>query len=280
LAGGSLEYGSVEGESFDGIFDGDVIISAESEPRISGITNLFTSLDSMLLDLSIMVESTSDDPITIDSSWFSGEHIYSLVSHRPIDIVDAGLIPDGSEFLSTGAITIRGKSRSDFALFYGAAGVTVDGTRELGGQFISKSRITFSGAAAVPYPSTAVLLSEPSVGQIVLASGASFDGTLIFEPTDVDRIPQHANILVSDDAIARGAIFNGAATEVGGEVIGSVVTKSFYFYSSPSTYVNWLYDSTIAVHDRPSSFLLPVSRGIELRPIQTMTDCIPRTDAS
>ena len=267
VPGGSLERGSIDGRSFRGEIVGDVISHPHSEtPRLDTLVDRFIAT----LDSQLAIGKASH----LDESYFDSASTNPITFFTSDDLVlsNTGWIPDGSVIATSGTLSI-GSVSSDFAIYYGQAGVSISGSKDAGGQFLSRNSISVADSSHVPYPSLAYVTGDPSVAHVSVDSSSSLDGTIAFRKDRDQRLPQRANVVVAGGARVRGAILNDAATDAGGRILGTVVTEAFYFYSSPSSYINWLRDAAIDVTGRPSSFQTGVLAGSPLSIIQSHSEC-------
>lgn len=269
LNGGSVEYGSIGGRYFKGQLEGEVRQSSKqrTELKFAAFRETIARLESSLtkgvtFDDPNRTHILLDEPTRIDSTMFDNGVPVAVFSSRPLTLSDTGWIPDGSIFATSSTLTIGQGTRSEFVVYYGREGVKLssppgDGLPTLSGQFLSKQTVVADSLTYISYPSSFFVEGHPDIAGIQIQSGSTVEGTLVFSSTEQTRSPRSATVAVNAGATVQGAIFNTAATELGGTVNGSVVTNRFYFYAYPSSYVNWLLDATIDVSARPGSFILP-----------------------
>ena len=285
LSDGSLERGSIDGHRFSGSVDGDV--HGNSGNLVKATFPLFKEsvsvFESLLADFSFDSVSTysgiSDGnvvylnaPATIDSTWFSDGTPLTIISDSDITLTETGWIPNGSIFLSSRSLTVTRGTQSDQSVFYGRESVSIS-EASLSGQFMSLQSIGVDSLSWLRYPSSIYVSGSPEIAQVIFEDGSRFDGTVIFESTETPRTPRLGNIVVRHGATVRGAVFNSAATELSGNLFGTIQTKQFYFYQSPSVYVNWLNNTHVDVSRRPEHFVLPASNDLLPTLLQINTTC-------
>jgi hypothetical protein len=66
-------------------------------------------------------------------------------------------------------------------------------------------------------------------------------------------------IKVGDNAHVVGLVYSTNRTSISGTVDGMVMTDHFYFYESPTTYINWLKNARIDRTTLPEDFKIPVA---------------------
>lgn len=190
-------------------------------------------------------------------------------------------IPDESELVVRGNLTINGplnlgnKTKvfvrdtltvsskvegSDLVFFVGGP-VTIGGNAIFSGQIISENSITLKDDAYLVYPSmlftSLEFLSGNETEAIRLTGNAMLDGTVIY-PVQTNTFNQEQlRVKIEESATVRGAVYSQGQTELDGTVLGSVLTRQFYFYESPTSYINWIKDATIDISQRPETYIVP-----------------------
>ena len=192
----------------------------------------------------------------------------SLLLQEPMTVMAQGdLIVEGPIPLQPGTMLLAGKTlqigkrvTGRDGLFFGREGLAITDTTRLSGQFFSRAYIRAAAAAYLAYPSVLYVTGERVVpdGSIVVEDGAVIDGTLIYPPMDPRPEVRRGRVRIQPAAQVRGAIFNAHETEFHGTLYGALLTRHFYFYESPTSYVNWLKDAVVNVEERPANYLLPL----------------------
>ncbi|MGF1671538.1 MAG: hypothetical protein ACFCU6_13915, partial [Balneolaceae bacterium] len=159
-------------------------------------------------------------------------------------------------------IVLEGEVKGEHALFYAAEELFIRGTVNGAGQFLAGEKIHVSDDVYLRYPSVLYLRGriEENVrdGHLELSGNSILDGIAII-PAPRQIISDDKLLLtIGKDARIRGAVYNAGKTELHGKVSGSLLTFQFYFYHSPTTFINWVKDASINITERPDPFTIPV----------------------
>lgn len=192
-----------------------------------------------------------------DSAWFA---------HPATVVADGHLVLEGPLRFRSGTIFIAGKTlrvgplvAGREGLFYGREGVEVAGTVHVSGQFLSQQHIRVEGGVYLRYPSLLYVSGRAALSAgIMVEDGAIVDGTIIHAQLEPEPQERRGRVVIQPLAQVRGAVFNAHETEMHGTLYGTLLTRAFYFYASPSSYVNWLKDAIVDVEARPVSYALPL----------------------
>lgn len=184
-------------------------------------------------------------------------------------IIAAGnLVLDGdlyyrpfTRFVAGKKMTIGGNLKGKHGLF-AAEEIFVGDRVYCSGQFLAEKKIMLSNRAYLQYPSVLYMQSRIEgnrrKGRIELAQSSVLDGLALLPLPEIALVDDEALIVVGDNASIRGGIYNTAKTELHGSIFGSVITFQFYFYNSPTAYINWLKDNTVNISQRPDHFTVPL----------------------
>ncbi len=146
-------------------------------------------------------------------------------------------------------------------LLYAGKSLQIGGGATLSVQSLSKGTITIRDDAYLQYPSMVYSSKELYDGGakevITVRDRAMVDGTVVYPFKSSSFTQDLFRVKVDTNATVRGSIYNAGQTELLGTVLGSVITNQFYFYESPTSYINWLKDVTIDVTVRPLNYVLP-----------------------
>jgi len=130
---------------------------------------------------------------------------------------------------------------------------------QLSAQLISP-RLNIRGSCVLKYPS--VVYSTPlgtrdsAVQSIELADNTRVEGFVALNARQL--LPQREpTIMIDEPAKVVGAVYSNSRVTLDGCVIGTVITKDFYFYDSPTSYLGWLRSGRITRNKLPSGFLVP-----------------------
>ena len=191
----------------------------------------------------------------------------SLLFREPLTAVAQGnLIVEGpvhlqpgTMLLAGGRLQIRKGVTGRDGLFFSREGLEISATTRLSGQFFSRAYIRATSGTYLEYPSLFYVTGERVMpgGGIVAEDGATIDGTIIHPLMDPEPAVRRGRVRIQAAARVRGAIFNAHETEFHGTLYGSLLTRQFYFYDSPTSYVDWLKDAVINIEERPTNYLLP-----------------------
>jgi hypothetical protein len=182
----------------------------------------------------------------------------------------------GGPFPAESAVPGRGVSGTR-ALFYGGKHVELSNWSG-DAQVLSGGGITLGGHTALTYPSlvyvgkrTASLAIDEqgarpieapeSLRHIDIQGEAAIDGTVILNRTDQgdDSFSyRDERVQIGPQARIRGAVYSNTVTTLQGHVSGTVATRQFYVYRSPTDYINWISSGTISVRERPEPYVMPV----------------------
>lgn len=167
-----------------------------------------------------------------------------------------------SRFIAGGNLSLSGDIMGEHGLFYAAGDLIIDGREPFSGQFLSARDILISGRTYLKYPSVVYIkgATENGIrkGRLEVIGSSIVEGTMMI-PAPGEVISQdESRLVVGEGATVRGSIYNTGQTELHGEIFGSVLTLQFYFYHSPTSYINWLKDASIDINRRPENFVVPL----------------------
>ncbi|MEX2345035.1 MAG: PilX N-terminal domain-containing pilus assembly protein [Balneolaceae bacterium] len=167
-----------------------------------------------------------------------------------------------SRFIAGKDLTVSGKPEGNHGLFYAGRELVIEGEKPLSGQFLAGENITVTGNMHLKYPSVAYLkgLTEQGVrkGRLELSGNSIVEGLLMIPAPEEVINEDDTRLVIGKGSGILGGIYNTGQTELHGKVSGSVLTLQFYFYHSPTAYINWLKDVSISLKDRPDNFVVPI----------------------
>jgi len=147
-------------------------------------------------------------------------------------------------------------------LIYAGKSLQIGGGAELSTQAISGNDIIIRDQAYLRYPSMLYTSQEFAAERqeiiIDIRDQAMVDGTIIYPVQSSNFTSGLFRVRAADQAVVRGGIYTLGQTELEGKVLGSVLTHQFYFYESPSSYINWLKDAEIDLSGRPENYVIPL----------------------
>lgn len=173
-----------------------------------------------------------------------------------------------ARFFVRDSINIDGNISGHHSLFIAKGAIRLSGSPKLSTQLISAEQVTISDDSYLLYPSFVYVHSwvedGAKQGTIALRANSIVDGVLLLPDVQQVITNDQSLITIDEHALLRGGIYNTSRTELNGTVEGTVQTHQFYFYQSPTNYLNWLRNSDVNVHQRPSPFTIPL--GFSIRP--------------
>ncbi|MAO63630.1 MAG: hypothetical protein CL666_01385 [Balneola sp.] len=200
-------------------------------------------------------------------SWSSGD---SISFPRDLTIVINGnaIINGNYHFGVFTKLIVRdtlmagGNISGENMLIYAGKSLQIGGGAELSTQAISGNDIIIRDQAYLRYPSMLYTSQEFAAERqeiiIDIRDQAMVDGTIIYPVQSSNFTSGLFRVRVADQAVVRGGIYTLGQTELEGKVLGSVLTHQFYFYESPSSYINWLKDAEIDLSGRPENYVIPL----------------------
>lgn len=239
---------------------------ADAERLMRRSTTPPPEIDFRLRDIARLVPS--DNPITRVEGTLRLTSDNAAQFARPVTLIATGdlvlegplhLLP-GTMLLAGQGLDIRGPVTGSEVLFYGRNGVTIgDGVR-CAAQVFSEQFIRLTDDAYLEYPSVLYVTGKGAEfgGAIEINNQSVMNGTVVHPSLEPEPLVPAGRIVVADSARVRGGVFNMHQTELHGTVYGSVLSHQFYFYDSPTSYVNWLLDVNIEPDERPIKYLLPL----------------------
>ncbi|TVR17228.1 MAG: hypothetical protein EA391_05465 [Balneolaceae bacterium] len=276
------------GEQFSGSFSGEVTHSDSSALPLFNkelIHNQFITYRSW-------IQSPPEHSFQIQTSTFNQDSHYSLnkninVFYRTgnlhLNVGTRNSLPDSTTWIVSGNIKLTGDGdlgsfstyiaadtiyvdgtlTGDHALFYASKMVHLNGNSQISAQLFSEGDILLEDKSYLRYPSLIYvkpqLNGSVKTGTIQLLDDVIVDGMVMLPDVDEGIVTEDkATVKIADGALVRGAVYNTSRTEMSGTIYGSVLTNSFYFYISPTVYLNWLKDTRIEHHLRPQPFVVPI----------------------
>ncbi|MCG8373311.1 MAG: pilus assembly PilX N-terminal domain-containing protein [Balneolales bacterium] len=184
-------------------------------------------------------------------------------------VVNGNFVIDGAytfrpftKIIVTDTLSVLGEVKGDHLLLYAGKLLEIGGEAAFSTQAMSPGSISVSGNAYLEYPSMVYSSKAGHTGgdaySIQVSENSVIDGNLVFPNATNLANRELLRVIVKDNATVRGAIYNAGITELEGVLYGTVFTHQFYFYDSPTTYINWLKDVQVNVENRPSDFVVPI----------------------
>lgn len=161
-------------------------------------------------------------------------------------------------YASKGLI-VSGRSVTEHAILISGKRIELEPGSQALGQIISPVVDIDSGASA-KYPSIVLSIPMGPAGElqrISIRSGARVEGFVALSTGGGPPI-QENTIEIDRGATVIGATLSDSRTTLDGTVVGSVLTKEFYFYEAPTQYLGWIRSGVIDRQNLPPSFLVPM----------------------
>ena len=220
-------------------------------------------------DLSELAQSQEGDTLYFADSqeWSINEttaipkDIVVLVEGN-LTITGDGNLGPYTTFFARDTLSIGGSIMATHAIVSAGIFMELRDQVSMNAQLISRGRIQLMDQVYLTYPSMVYSSTTTYLGEqqevIHMQDESTVDGTLVY-PIETGTFNQEQfRIKIDENALLRGSIYNQGQTELAGTVYGSVLTKQFFFYESPTTYINWIKDAEIDITQRPQDFIVPI----------------------
>jgi hypothetical protein len=185
-----------------------------------------------------------------------------------IEITGESRLEDRFIFVSEKTIEVSGKALLKDCILYSKKQVILKDDVVFEGQIFSDSNIVMEDKAKTIFPSFLLLtgkkVKDRIEGKIEIKSKES-EGILAFQEWDIQRaaffIKNNGIITISPEAVFKGMIYSSNYTDLEGVLHGNVSTNMFYFYSEPTTYIDWLKDAVVNRYELKKEIVLPLVFG-------------------
>ena len=173
-------------------------------------------------------------------------------------------------FLAGDSIVVEDANWLRHVIFYSPGKVRFGGDARMEGQIFSEKEIIIQDRAVLLYPSVILCRGYEDElfvhGDIRVTDQAVVQGTVILahDAGLPGRKRNEMAVHIGKAARLTGAVYSENHTELSGTVTGSVVTRDFYLFRPPTTYLNWLCDAVIDRTALPEGFCTPL--GFDRRP--------------
>jgi hypothetical protein len=159
---------------------------------------------------------------------------------------------------STKSINIPSKVSIESAILFSQTSIDLKENARISAQLFAPS-IEVASLAMLSYP--AMILSFPSKDpktikqEILLANGSYIEGTVAMLAGSSEEDKSVINIQSGSKVV--GAVVSEGYLTLDGSVLGTVITKDFYFYEDPTTYLGWIRTGRIERAALSPAFLIP-----------------------
>ncbi len=217
-----------------------------------------------------------DNKIYLDNGWhtFNRQKLIELQKAGIENIIGPGLLEiDGNitfeniallnqvEVISDSNITFSSYSRTEQVLVK-ANGIQIENNSKHRGQFIAKNWLK-TNDTQFEYPSVLAVINNDLIVQkryLEIGANVTVEGSVIlYTKTTKQEQPEKINIDVSSQV--HGLVYSNRYSEIYGEIRGIIMTQSFYLYTSPTTYINWINGATINRPAFKGMFCIPIGFG-------------------
>ncbi len=237
----------------------DALLASASKAGAGDTTTLVllgspTILQPKMIALSVSTIYIHGD-VVLQGQYVRTDNPLTVAATGTISFSDSAKIRGLIKILAVKQITIANDVEFDSPIVYSQTSILLQ-SNQLRGQFFAPS-VIFASGSAVRYPSVVVSsqlkVPHPPKNQIIMENGSRMEGTMLFLAPAVDT----ALVIIKDGARLIGSLYSTAYVTLDGSVDGTVITKEFYFYQSPTTYLGWLKSAKINRAALPKSYLVP-----------------------
>ena len=157
------------------------------------------------------------------------------------------------------SIVVPSSVQIESAILFSQSAIQVEADASISAQLIAPV-IDVHNSAHCKYPSVLVS-SRPAdpkglKQEIQLENGTQVEGVVVLLSKTMRN--ERCIINLQSGAKLKGVLISEKEMTLDGSVNGIVLTKDFYFYSSPTTYFGWIRSGKIDRSALPSSFLIPM----------------------
>jgi len=162
---------------------------------------------------------------------------------------------------SDSTIAIKDSVEAEHILVF-ADSISIFGAAVLKGQFIASNGMTIGNGAQLLYPSIAALLLPNNIAsekEFIVGDDVLIEGEVILaQYPGIFQAQANYKLTIEPTALIKGIAYSDGFMDLRGKVEGSVLANSFYFYHSPTIYINWLYDAEINLPALSRKFVHPL----------------------
>ncbi|MBD3373574.1 hypothetical protein GF406_00935 [candidate division KSB1 bacterium] len=155
--------------------------------------------------------------------------------------------------------------RTDIALMVSEGDLVIRGPVKGSLQALSRSTLTVQGPAELTWPSLLAVDTggKNSATPLLSLEGESFIAgsvLLLDQPVPEESIGRN-RITIGTGTTIHGLVYTSAWCDFRGRLHGCLACNATWFYRSPTTYINWLYNTTIDSHLLEEDFIIPMGYG-------------------
>lgn len=168
-------------------------------------------------------------------------------------------------------LTVQDHVYINHCILYAHQGINISDSCWIQAQLLSSGDIIVSGTAIIKYPS--IIYSQGYVihnaiqGRIAIQDQAVMMGTIILQPdTEIMKEKDDQTFIeIGKQTKLVGIIYSSHFTTHKGVVYGSIATGGFYFYESPTHYLNNLINSITDRTKLPEIYRMPLLFSLKPR---------------
>jgi len=186
-----------------------------------------------------------------------------IICSGDVTIQGSGYLIGEMEIAASGKVIIKDQVEMQDCILYSRQEIDVSGQCRVQGQLLCAHDINIRENTVLSYPSVVYCdgwVKDRAVwGEIEIKDQAVVQGMVIMntEQKDLSKKRNETNIYIDKNAKVIGAVYSSNYVTLLGTVYGSIATDVFHLYISPTTYKNYLKDTTIDRTQLPDVFLMP-----------------------
>lgn len=186
-----------------------------------------------------------------------------------VEIAGNVLLDQGLILVADKSVEVSEKAQLKGCIINSKSQVILKDSCQFQGQIFSDTSIVIKNQAKTFYPSAffvkGKVIQGKIEGDITIEDNEESEGIIVFYE-DKRRQKKYSLPLVNKGMVEidtrstfSGIVFSQNYTKLEGNVLGSVSTNMFYLYFEPTTYINWLKDSSIDRTKLRRDFVLPLT---------------------
>jgi hypothetical protein len=157
-----------------------------------------------------------------------------------------------------------GENSSSEQIVVKAKSISFYNTKEHMGQFIASRRIDAENSN-FNYPSILAVINNSALSEpanLNIRGNSKVNGS-VFLHSGKMRLTEIEKILIESDSEVNGLVYTNQYSEVYGKINGCIMTHNFYFYSSPTTYINWINGAVISRSAYNKNLCIPAGLNLD-----------------
>ena len=244
-------------EEMSMVFDGNLPKNIQSDEIIHLKSNTSIQIDSSVIAEKIKC-------IFVDGNIrFKGNIVRRML---PLSIIVRGSVEFQQDASVLGLVAVFSKRQIivpsnasiESVILFSQDSIKVEPNARFSAQLFAPS-IDIAPSTVLLYPSVLVSFPtktrEKNERQVQLAGGSRIEGTVAMLSGSANEY--NSRIIIQTGAKVVGTVISENSLTLDGSVDGSVVTKNFYFYEDPTTYLGWIRTGQINRSALSPVFLMP-----------------------